>query len=73
MQETGPEPVLGRDELGAMFRLFDVTNKGSVTVEQANAVRDADAPLLCATQAATVLLDTRVLQKHTVASAGKSA
>ena len=54
MQETGPEPVLGRDELGAMFRLFDVTNKGSVTVEQANAVRDAVAPFLCATQAATL-------------------
>ena len=44
MQETGPDPVLGRDELGAMFRLFDVTNKGSVTVEQANAVRDESAP-----------------------------
>eukprot|EP00891_Asterochloris_glomerata_P008610 jgi/Astpho2/8610/fgenesh1_pg.00126_%23_25_t len=36
-EDTGPEPVLSRDELGAMFRLFDVTTKGSVTVEQANA------------------------------------
>ena len=45
--------MLGRDELGAMFRLFDVTNKGSVTVDQANAVRNADTPSECATQAAT--------------------
>lgn len=40
MKATGLEPLLSRTDVSTMFRMFDVTNRGSVSAGQAqNALR----------------------------------
>lgn len=40
MKATGVEPLLSRTDVSTMFRMFDVTNRGSVSAGQAqNAIR----------------------------------
>ena len=38
LQQQGGQPALTREELRVMFGMFDVTEKGVVTVAQANQV-----------------------------------
>lgn len=39
LQKQGGQPALTREELRVMFGMFDVTEKGVVSVAQANQVR----------------------------------
>ena len=50
LQKQGAQPALTREELRVMFGMFDVTEKGVVSVAQANQVNNLGIrPCLCCT------------------------
>lgn len=52
LQSQGPQPCLTREELRVMFGMFDVTEKGVVSVAQANQVAHTQWVRLCLNHAA---------------------
>ena len=47
IQKQGAQPVLTREELRVMFGMFDVTEKGAVSVAQANQVIAQNSQSTC--------------------------